>query len=235
MTTPITDLRELKAMLDIPNGDLSEDKKLLILIDQATSWIEELLNRKIFFKTRTEYYKGTGTQKMLLRSRPVFPNPPNPIYSPIQVTYDPNGYFGAASGSFNTSNGTATLLTYGVDYTLQIDEDDGSSRSGILIRIGDYWWKPFVRQAGLLTPFVGSDTGSYQVIYSAGYFVDSLPPILRQACNLLIAKMWYVFPLGLELGSESYEERSISTLAEKKDYMLGLVKPELITFRNWKF
>lgn len=238
----MTDLRELKSVLDIPSGDTSEDKNLLFFIEQASQWISELLNRDFTFKTRTQYYQGTGTQKLLLRNRPVYPNPAPP-YSSIQIIYDENGFFGTASGSFGYtsgggqggSDGTAYTLVYGQDYALQIDQDDGGSRSAILWRLNDYWLKPLVRQTGLLSPFVGPDPGSYQVTYTGGFTVDTLPPVFRQACNLLVAKMRYVFPLGIELGNESYEERSIGTLAEKKNYMLGLVMPMLISYRNWKW
>lgn len=184
------------------------------------------------FKTRTIVYEGTGTQKLLLRHRPVYPNAVAP-YSPIQVIYDSQGFFGQAAGAFADS--TTTALTYGIDYTTRIDQDDGGSRSGILIRINDYWTKPIVRQAGWLSPFVGPDTGSYQIVYTAGYTVDTLPAAFRAAANLLVTRIRYLMPLGMEIGSESYEERSISLVTERKDYLLSLVKPMLHWFRNNKW
>jgi hypothetical protein len=42
------------------------------------------------------------------------------------------------------------------------------------------WIKPIYRQAGLLSPFTDYDTGSYQVIYNAGYMVDNLPAPLHE-------------------------------------------------------
>jgi hypothetical protein len=228
----LSDLREIKSILEIDPLDNSEDKKLLFLVEQASALIEGYLDRDLFFKSRTQFYKGTGTQKLLLRNRPVYPTPQSP-YSAIQVTYDPNGLFGAGVGAF--ANATTLSYTYGVDYTLQIDQDDGGSRSGILIRINEYWTRPQVRQAGLLSPFVGDDTGSLQVIYTAGYTVDTLPAAFRAACNLLVARMRYLMPVGMEIGSEGYEERSISLVAERKDYLMSLVKPLIHQYRNWKF
>jgi len=234
MTLILSDLQELKVFLEIDPRDISEDKKLLFLIEMASNWLEEILNRDFSFKARTQYYQGTGTQKLLLRNRPVYPTHP---LQPIQVTYDTNGFFGAGPGSFTNSSATSISYTYGVDYTLKIDQDDGiSSRSGILIRINEYWTKPQVRQAGLLTPFQADDLGSIQVQYVAGWTVDTLPAVMRWAVNLLVSKMRYIMPIGQEISSESYEERAISTLGERKYYLTSLVKSSVMaSMRNWKF
>ncbi len=177
----------------------------------------------------------------MLKNRPVFPLPTNPAFSipnlppfaDITVVHDRNGYFGAASGSFTPPS--ATTLVYGIDFTLRIDQDDGSSRSAILMRINNSWLRPSVRQAGYLSPFIWDDQGSYKVTYTAGWTVDSLPAVFREATNLLVAKMRYVFPLGLIIGSESYEERSFSVIEEKKDYWLSLIRPLLFSYRNYSF
>ncbi|MDE2098081.1 MAG: hypothetical protein KGL39_12580 [Patescibacteria group bacterium] len=227
-----TDLREIKSVLEIDPNDTSEDKRLLFFIEHASNIIEEFCARDFSFKTRTQYYNGTGTQKLVLRSRPVYPSPPPP-YTAITVTVDENGFFGAASGAFTSADGTSTTLTYGSNYTLQIDQDDGSSRSGILYRLNAYWDRPQVRQAGLLSPFIGPDTGSIQVIYTAGYSNDTVPAMIREACNLIVARLRYVWPLGVELNSESYEERSMSVVTSEKNTLITLAKPLLLNFRNW--
>jgi hypothetical protein len=233
--TPIlfTDLQELKTMLDIDPGDKSEDKKLWFFVEQASGLIEEICNRDFTYKSRTQYYNGTGTQKLLLRCRPVFPNPPSP-FSALSVVYDSAGFFGSAPGAFTTSP-TTQQLTYGTDYCLWIDQDDGTSRSAILFRINDYWWKPTRRQVGYLSPFIGDDTGSYQVSYTAGYTVDSLPSIIRQCANMLIATMRNMFPWGAPIATESYEEISMGLSQERKDYLLALAKPYIANMKNLKF
>lgn len=222
-----TDLSELKTVLEIDPADTSEDTKLNFFVAQASAWIEELLNRPgMTYKSRTEFYKGTGTQKLTLRSRPVYSTPT------IQVYEDNAAYFGSATGAFDP---TLTQLTYGIDFCLQIDQEDGvSSRSGILLRINDIWTKPQVRQFGLLSPFIEDDPGSLKVVYSAGYLVDNLPTPFRLAANTLIAEMRYLFPLGMPIASESYEERSIAMM-QYKDYLLTMIRPMLMPFRNWKF
>jgi hypothetical protein len=217
--------------LAIPIGDTTEDVSLTIINRTVTKWFEELLNRKFSLAQRTQYYDGTGTQKLLLRCRPVFPLPGTP--QQITVNVDTSGYYGTAPGGF-ASDPNNIPLVYGTDFTLKIDQDDGSSRSGILIRINDFWPKPQVRQIGYLTPFVGDDTGSIQVTYVAGFTVDSLPAELTMAAELVVSKLRYVLPLGVELGSESYEERSISALADAKNYILTpTIRAMILSHRNW--
>lgn len=227
-----SDLLELKSVLQIQPENTNEDLTLNFYLEWASNWLEELTNRQFVYKTRTLPYKGTGTQKLLLRHRPVYPAPSG-NYSPISVSYNSQGYFGCASGAFTGTD--ATQLVYGVDYALQVDQDDGGSRCGILWRINDYWYKPTVREAGYLFPFVSDDPGSYQITYSAGFTVDTLPGQLRAACDLLASAYRYCFPLGMALGHDSYQERSISIIHDKKDYLLALVKPHLSSFTNWKF
>lgn len=226
MTMLLTDIREVKGVLDIDPEDKSEDWKLLLFIEQASEWISEYLDRPgLEKKSRTEYYNGTGTQKLLLRSRPVYTSPT------ILVRLDESAYYGSATDSFDAE----TALTYGEDFALELDQEDGTSRSGILVRIGDVWPKASVRQRGFLSPFVGEGFGVVRVTYTAGYTVDTLPAIFRLACNLLVAKMRYLIPPGMEIGSESYEERSVSYVNQNRNILMSLVKPLLNGQRNWKF
>ena len=221
----MTDLRELKALLEISSSDSSEDIKLNFLVEQASNWIEEFLGRgNLGYAARTEFYKGSGSQKLLLRHRPVYTSPT------IQVWVDEAAFYGAVSGSF----GSTTTLTWGDDFTLQIDQPDGSSRSGVLIRPETFWPRPQVRQGGYLSPHFGEGFGNVKVTYTAGYTVENLPSVLRLACNILVAHLRYLFPLGMFLASESYEERSISFMQRRRSLM-SMVEPMLTGFRNWKF
>ena len=223
---------ELKTVLEIPLAYTGEDAKLNFLIEQASSWIEELLNRPGFtYKQRTEYYAGPGTQKLLLRSRPVYPWTTDSTKK-ITVNVDDSGYYGAPSGSFNA---TDTLLTYGDDYVCQIDSDDGLSKSGILVRIGDFWPRPIVRQRGYLSPYAAQSFGNVKIVYYGGHTVETLPAAFRMAANLLVARLRAVFPLGAETSSESYEERSISIVTGEKNKLLDLIKPIIWPYRNWRW
>lgn len=216
----------MKTALEIDPEDTSEDKKLTLFLTHASSWIEELIGRPGMSKQeRTEYYGGTGTENLLLKSRPVFTSPT------IQVFVDHVGHWGSSSGAFAAS----TELFYGQDFALVIDQDDGTSRSGILVRLGGAWDNRAVRQRGLLSPYLVKGRGNIKVIYTAGYTVDSLPSVFRAACNLLVSRLNYIWPLGVELNSEGYEERSISIVTDQKLRLTALVRPMLEGFRNRTF
>lgn len=222
-----TDTSELKKILDIDPLDLSEDAKLSLCIEWATDLIGTFLGRPGFdLKARTEFYKGTGTQNLLLNHRPVSTTPT------IVVLSDTAGNYGSSPNAFDSS---IASLVYGTDFCLDIDQEDGTSRSGILVRIGDYWPRPRVRSAGLLSPFLGQDTGSLKITYTAGYTVDNLPAAFRVAGNLLVARLRYIFPLGMELGGEGYEERSLAVITDQKDYIFSLIRPILSPYRNWRW
>ena len=227
-------LQEIKALLEIPYGQTAEDKKLLMFADIASQWMEEILNRSFMLKTRTEYYRSPGTPKLLLRYRPVYPSPSSP-YSAISIAYDEFGYFGQGVNAF--ADTTLIQYTYGVDYVLQMDGNNPlASRSGIVYRINELWNKPTYRQVGLVTPFVWDDPGSLKVTYTAGFTVDDLPGPLRMACLLMIARMRYLLPLAMEVAAETYEERSLSLIAENRSYIVTpSIKSMIASYRNWKF
>lgn len=230
----LCDLREIKVKLEIDPNDPTEDKFLLFLGNDASKWIEELLDRGLVYKTRTEYYRGTGTTKLNLRARPVYPFPNGSQYSPITVYQDDSfsSYYGSVPGAFDST----TLLTYGVDYCLKIDDDQGVySKSGILERINDCWARPLYRYGGLLAPYQDDDNGSIKVVYTAGYTPDTLPAPLRMAAAFLVARMRAILPLGMEIGSEGYEERSVSYIQERKNYLLSLIYPMIQPYLNRKW
>jgi len=227
-----TDIRELKSVLEIDPANTAEDKNLLFYIQWATNFIEEFLGRKFSLQTRTEFYHGSGTQQLVLKNRPIYSS------TVPQVYVDGGAYFGTATGAFTAPN---SQLVYGTDFCLQLDLDtdgdgiDDASRCGILVRINRLWEKPYARQWGLLTPFLVDNFGSIKVIYSAGYTVDTLPPVFRNVCNMLVSRLRYIYPLGLALTGESYEERNISIDKGEKTYMLNMIQPLLYGFRNWKW
>jgi len=221
----LTDVNECKVFLQIDPADTSEDLRLGFFIEMASAWIEESLNRvgQINYQSRTQYYKGSGTPKLLLRARPVFTSPT------IQAWKDSGAWYGSVTDSFSSSN----ALTYGTDFALEIDQDDGSSRSGILLRINDYWPKRGLRQTGYLSPFVGESFGIIKIIYTAGYTQDTLPAPLRLACNTLVAELKQLFPLGFLLAGENYEERGVTYQLPQKKPLLSMIEPMICGFRNY--
>ena len=233
----MTDLREIKSVLEIDPSNNIEDKKLLWWIEQLSKWLEDnIFMRDLSYKIRTEFHDGTGTQTLLLKHRPVYPSSAPSFasalpFQAITVNVDEGGYWGSDPlGAFQGPN-----MVYGQDYALRIDQSDGSSRSAVLVRINDYWNRPQVRQVGLLTPFLSDvGTGSIQVTYTAGYTIDTLPAQVRMALDQLVAATRYLFPLGVLLASDSYEGRAISLLNERRDGLFAAAKPLVHSLRNWK-
>lgn len=222
----LTNLNELKVLLEIDPNNTSEDTKIWFFVEYASQIILELLNRQnIFIASRTEIYNGTNTPRLVLNSRPVYTSPT------IRVWVDGSANYGSSSGAWASN----TELTYGEDFCLQVDQVDGTSRSAILVRLKKVWEKKFARASYYLTPFIVPDTGSIKITYTAGYTVDNLPADFRFAVNLLVTKMRYIMPLGMELSNESYEERSISILGQQKGYLTNLVKGIITPYKNWKF
>lgn len=236
MATLYSDLNEIKKILQIAPQNTAEDFQLGLYAEWASDILAQAMNRdSIAYQVRTWYYPGSGNQKLPLRHRPVYPNvAPAKCsklpFTAIQVIEDDGGNYGFSPGGY-----TGTPLTFGTDYTIRIDQDDGGSREAILYRVGDYWTKPIDRENGMLSPFVGEDLGSFQVIYTAGYTVDTLPPSLRAAADLLVTRLRYIMPLGMQLTSESYIERSIGLSENHRKFLLGMIEPIISPWRNWYF
>lgn len=231
MDVLLTDILECKKILQIPLEDHSQDYALNYYIMAAVDMIGEFLNRPNFYKkSRTEYYNGTGTQKLLLNSRPVYISPEPVVYS------DLTGVWGEDEDSFS-----GNPLEYGKDYAVWLDTVTPStgvmdtSRCGILVRKSDYWQKPIVRQAGFLSPFVGPSFGNIKITYTAGYTLDNMPPMVRMACIETVGRLKFLFPLTVPTSSESYEERHITMSIGERNYLLGQCKHLLTQHRNWKF
>lgn len=230
-----TDLAEIKGLLQIDPNDHTEDFTLNLYVQWTTSIFEEILDRDFTYKTRTVIYPGTGNQKLLLRHRPVYPTAApakasSQAFTALTVKVDNTANF-SSPDAFAAD----TALTLGTDYAIRIDLDDGGSREAILYRINDYWNRPFVRQQGTLSSFIGPDLGTIQVTSTAGHTVDTLPGAFRAAADWLVARFAYMFPLGMQQTSESYIDRSIGLSENQRRYLLGAVRPLLWNFRNWHF
>lgn len=218
-----TDLKELKSIFEIDPDNKNEDKNLWFFAEWATRWVEEYLGRDVSFKERTWYYDGKGTSNLVLKHRPVYRTP-----TP-RAWVDDGGFGGDAPGAFPDT----TELVYGTDFVLAVDNyDTNTSRSGLLVHLGGGWPRFNYRRRGFLTPYAGPGTRNVKVVYSAGHTVDTLPATFRAGTVQMVAQMRSLFPLGLALSSENYEDRSISILNERKDYIMGLAKQWLMPYRN---
>jgi hypothetical protein len=139
------------------------------------------------------------------------------LYFGVSVWSDDTGYWGQSSQAFSNQ----TYLTPGVDYALDVDQPDGTSRSGLLYRIGGNWSEPWVYQGGVISPFLGPASGNLKVVYTAGY--KTVPAQLTMAANTLIGRMIGVLPQGAALGSESVKDYSYTLAAARA----GLMTPEV--------
>jgi len=227
MAAILTDLVELKSQLEIDQRDTSEDGRLLLLAELASELIEKHLQRPLVKKERTEFRDGTNTRRLVMKARPIYTTPK------IRVFWDNDGYYGEESNAFASN----TELTYGDDFVCQVDDDEeqGRGKSGILLRIGRVWEKPHLRSRGYVSPFRGPGFGNHKVIYTAGYGVDNLPVTIRMACNFLVARIRYLMPNMLELGSDSYEELSRNYVTQNQPYLMSLIKPMIFHHRNFHF
>ena len=221
-----TDLIEVKTALGIDRDNTSQDAKLSLFITWACSWIEGYLNRPLFQRERTEYYAGTGTQKLLLKARPVMATPTPRVF------VSERGLYGNTEDPFPSTS----ELTYGDGgLSLFVDREDGGSNCGILVRPIAAWPKPYVRQPGYLSPYLGEAFGNIKVIYTGGYTPDTLPDEIALAAVELVARMRGYFPLAMPVSSESYEERSISFAVRDQNFLMGQVKYRLSRYRNWRW
>ena len=223
----LTDLVELKEYLEIDPRNTKYDRQLLLFAESASAMIEEFLDRSLEKKSRTEFYDGSGTRELILRARPVFTSPTPRAF------WDNGGFFGEGTDGFDST----TELDYGDDFVVRIDDSDslGVGQSGILLRQRTVWERPQIRSVGLVSPYKGKGWGNIKVIYTAGYEVDTLPSQIRLACNMLVARLRYVAPTGMEIGYDSYEELSRAWITPAKGYMMSLVKPLIWNFRNHPF
>lgn len=131
------------------------------LLPAAEQAVKTYLQRDIEQQNYTEYLTGNDKQRICLRQTPVL--------SITNLWVNDSGYFGMnANSPFDAS----TLLTQGQHYVLDIDQPDGSSKSGIVFRIGSIW--PIIARlvaTNLLAPFQGPCLGNIKVEYIAGYAI----------------------------------------------------------------
>lgn len=193
----------------------------LDLAPQVVALIEEYLGRKLEQATYTEFYSGNGTPYLPLRHRPV--------QSITALYLDEAAGYGDAPGAF----GPETLLTPGTDYALVRDQPDGSSRSGLVARLGDAWPRPVVRSAGVIAPALGDGFGNIKVTYTAGYATP--PPDLQLAVSLTLKHVWELGRRGALTQSESHPDAGYSfSLAVPTGYDIfpAHVKRILARYKN---
>ena len=192
----IIDLDFLKTQLGIDLADDSRDENLQHFLDIATSIVECEVKRPLFQATRTEYYDGNGQRELCLLRRPVT--------EIVSVHEDCRGFFGSYPDSFDPN----TELVSGEDYALKLDAifgDQGTSESGILIRIDSVWPRVRLNRRENLNLQVAHSLGSIRVQYEAGYSADNMPANLKYAVAALVGLVQSTAAQGFSLQSESLD------------------------------
>jgi hypothetical protein len=183
-------LSDYKAIAGLPATPSSSDTQYNALILAASQVIKTYCKRDLESNSYTEYYSGNNTQRLVLRQ--------TPVTAITNVWLDNSGYFGTNPlGSFDSTS----LLILGTDYTLDLDTDGVTCKSGILFRLGTVW--PVVTRLSRiarLTPDAGPAYGNIKVAYTAGY--NPIPEDLQVACVLLVNLMKSRIPLGQYIISE---------------------------------
>lgn len=206
----LSTLASVKTHLSIV--DTSQDTLLTQLLTQADAMIKTWCRQALEQATYTEYYDAPNTNRLVLRQ--------HPVYSIASLYYDAKGNYGYTSGAFASTN----LLTSGVEYTLAVDQPDGSSRSGIVQRIGGVWSVSADWTIGWLAAGVTSTKGAVKITYTAGY-ASPLPNDLVLACNQAVGTLYRLRSIG-------YESKGV---ADQKEQVMAPLQQMLAPFRNIRF
>lgn len=171
-------------------------------------------------KIWTEYYSGSGTNRLALRQRPVI--------EMVSLLLDQTGYFGQnPNGAFDEDT---TELVEGTDFVLKRDNanQDEQSKSGIVLRIGTYWPRPAARTKGLLAGTPGDALGNIKATYQAGFM--PIQDIHRMACCEYVKTIWR----GPEYLSETYDYYTYTLApAADRENLLGSVRDLLGDIKKW--
>lgn len=119
------------------------------------------------------------------------------LYFGINVWEDDLAYYGSVPTSFASTS----QLTWGGDFTVRADQIDGSSRSGMILRMNDVWNTLYVRPSGNLSQLIATGLGNIRVQAAVGW--ATTPPDLEMAVIRVIAKIRNSRLYGDTIGSES--------------------------------
>jgi hypothetical protein len=154
----LTTLEAVKTHLGMASEDTTLDPQLNQLLAAVDAAIKKQLKQNFEEDTYTEFYDGTGSERLYLRQTPV-------QSTGLTVYEDSNGNYGQTSGAFAAS----TLLTLGTDYVLAVDQPDGTSLQGVLVRLYGVWSGRTLYGPKELTGSPSDALGSIKVTYTAGY------------------------------------------------------------------
>lgn len=189
----ISTLERLELRMGFTPGDNPDlDTLLTMLLGQAESVIMGDVSCVLDSPpvAATEYYRGNGTNALFLRRWPVV--------SVSGVWVWSGSYWNQGEDAFPTES----ALVEGRDYALDIDQPDGTSRSGILFRLGCNWPARWTRSR-TLNASPGPSLGDIKVTYTAGW--PTLPADLEMVLHRMVTAEFAGQLTGGLMKSESFE------------------------------
>lgn len=195
----LTTLAQVKTHLQITDSAL--DAQLAALILGVDAAIKSDLRRNIESASYTEYYSGDWSNVLRLKQ--------TPVSSITNVWLDTDGHWGQGDDPF----ADADLLVAGTDYALRIDQSDGTSLSGMLMKLGGCWPGVVRRSGARLVGEYAAGLGNIKVSYVGGY--ETVPYDITMAANQLVG--WALARQdGQQMKSETLDEYSY-TMGDLKE------------------
>ena len=188
-----------------------------MLCSEVSEAIKNKLRQPIEMNTYVEYYDAPPNETFTLKWLPVWP-------TGLQVIVAPGSYGNPAAF---TAPG-ATPLTINVDYIVDWDQPNGSSRSGLLRKTNNLWGYNYTSPAGRLGSRLDPDRLAIQVTYTAGY--APVPQDIQMAAYLAISKLYMMRQLGAQatsasLNGASYSIPATATAVLDDPTIWGLLRP----------
>lgn len=201
LLSPLCQRAYVKTMIGIAAADTSQDDLLDLMIDSATSTINDYVGYPLLKPSgdpTAEYYSGDGSPNLVLKRRPV--------QSVASIYVDPTGAWGQGPSAFAAT----TLLVAGTDYALNLERDANKGMAGIVRRLAtsvEVGWPTWSDSRGTLTSYGRSKIGwpvgdgNIKVTYTAGFtsLTDTtfpVPPSVQQACANLAVFIKKIVPNG---------------------------------------
>lgn len=188
----ILDLPEYRTLAGITVA--TNDAALQMILNEVNGALTHAIRQPLESTTYTEYYDAPYTDRLVLRQWPVT------TVTTVKVAQNSSG----DPAKFTTD----TLWTQYVDYVVEVDQSNGSSRSGLLRSTRGYWGMQQAHPMGRLASRMTADYRAVQVVYVAGY--DQIPQSLKSAALLMTSRLFHLRKFGLMPGSASLNGASYS-------------------------
>jgi uncharacterized phiE125 gp8 family phage protein len=114
-TNTLADLDELKRYMDITGSTDDDDDELVATLNRISKAMETYCDRKFYIQERTEYYRGTGTNTLVLYQYPI--TSVSGVWISTSRTWDATTL--TASSDYFINNNANALIMYNSDFTAE--------------------------------------------------------------------------------------------------------------------